>query len=59
MDPRPAFRSVPVPPVAEDSPLQPVHGPQAWFGPDLARKPEDWTYSCLTSAPMGQIEGFL
>ena len=45
MDPQPAFHSVPVPPVADDSPLHPVHGPQAWFGPDLARNPEDWTYS--------------
>jgi len=54
MDPRLAFRSVPVPPVAEDSPLQPVHGPQAWFGPDLARKPDDWTYS-LSEAQVADL----
>ena len=45
MELRPAFLSVPVPPVAADQPLHPVHGPQAWFGPDLARRPGNWTHT--------------
>ena len=45
MDMPPAFPSVPVPPVADDHPLHRVGGPQAWFGPDLARSPQDWTYT--------------
>jgi hypothetical protein len=24
--------------------LHPVHGPQAWYGPDLAARPDSWTY---------------
>ncbi|MDA0656986.1 MAG: TauD/TfdA family dioxygenase [Proteobacteria bacterium] len=39
------FPSVFVPPIADDFPLKPVHGPQAWYGPELARTPEEWTYT--------------
>jgi len=45
MDVRPTFRSVPVTPVAGDVPLHAVEGPQAWLGPELARRPADWTYT--------------
>lgn len=45
MNIQPHFPSVPVPVVADDFPLHPVRGPQAWFGPDLAQRPEDWTYA--------------
>jgi len=49
MTTRTAFRSVPVPAVPGDSPLQCVEGPQAWLGPDLARHPEEWTYTLSTT----------
>jgi len=39
-----SFAYVPVDPVPADLPLQPVRTPQAWYGPDLARRPEAWTY---------------
>jgi len=39
MDVRPAFRSVPVTPVADDVQLRTIEGPQAWLGPELARRP--------------------
>lgn len=42
---RPDFPSVPVPAVAKDAPLHPVAGPQAWRGPDLSRRPDEWTYT--------------
>lgn len=45
MEVRPAFRSVPVTPVADDVPLRAIEGPQAWLGPELARRPADWTYT--------------
>jgi len=32
-----------------------VTGPSAWFGPDLARRPESWTYR-LTPADLAEIE---
>ena len=54
MELRPAFLSVPVPPVAADQPLHPVHGPQAWFGPDLARRPENWTYA-LSATQLAEL----
>jgi len=40
-----ACRSVRVPAVPGDFPLQRAEGPQAWLGPDLARNPEEWTYA--------------
>lgn len=39
------FRSIPVPVVPDDAILQPVEGPQVWYGPDLAGRPEVWTYN--------------
>lgn len=49
-----SFRCVPVHPVSDDLPLHPVAGPQAWYGPDLARKPETWTYN-LDSAQIAEL----
>ena len=42
---QPPFPSVAVPEVPSNVPLHPVLGPQAWFGPDLARRPDDWRYA--------------
>ncbi len=38
------LRAVPVAPVPADLPLHALGGPQAWYGPDLAKPPADWTY---------------
>lgn len=39
----PDFHSVPVLPIAKDLPLAPIGGEAAWYGPDLAARPQDWT----------------
>ena len=44
-----AFPSVPVPPVSADLPLAPVQSPQVWYGPDLAKRPEQWTHVLSTA----------
>ena len=41
---RSSFHAVPVDPVAADLALRPVTGTQAWYGPDLAQRPQEWTY---------------
>ena len=48
------FRYVPVEPVASDFPLQPVSGPQAWYGPDMARRRDEWTH-VLTAAEIAEL----
>jgi hypothetical protein len=47
-------RAVPVAPVPADLPLHPVHTPQAWYGPDLARRPEEWTHA-ISSAESAEL----
>lgn len=32
-----------------------VEGPSAWYGPDLAKRPEEWTYS-LSPADIAEVE---
>jgi alpha-ketoglutarate-dependent taurine dioxygenase len=48
------FPSVVVPPIADNFPLQPVHGPQAWYGPELARTPEAWRHT-LSEAQISDL----
>jgi hypothetical protein len=36
--------SVPIEPICADRPLHRVSTPQAWYGPELARRPEEWTH---------------
>ena len=38
------FTSVPIDAIPADLALHPVSTPQAWYGPDLARRPEEWTH---------------
>jgi hypothetical protein len=49
-----AFPSVPVSPVAADLPLAPVQSPQVWYGPDLAKRPEEWTH-VLSQAEVAEL----
>lgn len=49
MNQRPNFSSVDVPVVTDETPLRPIPGPQGWLGPNLARRPEEWTYSLSTT----------
>jgi len=42
------FPSVPIPPVPEDFPPPSIDGPQAWRGPELMGKPDEWTYPLST-----------
>lgn len=39
-----AFKSVPIDTVRADRALHRVSTPQAWYGPELARRPEEWTH---------------
>jgi len=39
-----SFPSVPVVDIPEDQSLLPVRGPQAWYGPDLAKRADEWAY---------------
>jgi len=48
------FRHVSVPEVAPDQPLHPVNGPQAWYGPDMARRQHEWTCE-LTPAQIAEL----
>ncbi len=36
-------------------PRPPIEGPPAWYGPDLARRPDQWTYH-LSPADIAEIE---
>jgi hypothetical protein len=51
---QPSFASVNVPPVPKEMPLHSMPGPQGWLGPDLARRPGDWTYA-LSKAQVGDL----
>jgi len=51
---QPSFRTVPVAPVPDDLPLQPVRSAQAWYGPDLARRPEEWRH-VLTPVELAEL----
>jgi hypothetical protein len=51
---QPTFRAVDVAPVAADLPLQPVHSAQAWYGPDLAVRPEQWRH-VLTPVEIAEL----
>jgi hypothetical protein len=39
-----AFESVPIDANPADEPLHRMTTPQAWYGPELARRPEEWTH---------------
>jgi hypothetical protein len=54
MDLRLSFASVNVPPVPKEMPLHSMPGPQGWLGPDLTRRPGDWTYA-LSKAQVGDL----
>jgi hypothetical protein len=51
-----SFRYVPVETVAADTPLHPVGGPQAWYGPDMARRRDEWTHR-LTDDEVAELRG--
>lgn len=48
------FRYVPVEPVASDCSLQPVNGPQAWYGPDMALRQHEWIHE-LSPAEIAEL----
>lgn len=43
-----------VPSVAADLALAPVQSPQVWYGPDLAKRPEEWTHA-LSPAEVAEL----
>lgn len=49
-----SFRFVPVPDVPATQPLQPVIGPQAWYGPDMARRRDEWIH-VLSAAEIAEL----
>lgn len=42
MHPTPDFFSIPVPPVADDLPLEPFAGEGAWYGPAMKQRAQEW-----------------